>query len=571
MLVEDNPTHGTGIMRLTKWPLPLIAALALATGAVLAGAVRTARISADDALIMNLAGRQRMLTQAFAGKHLAAVLGGGDPSTRTELDAVARQFEDGLHALTDGGSVMYGDSAVSLPPTRDPAFRAALEGVWERWAELRSASTGLLDGVPGDPSFEQLLAGFGQASVEAVESMDRAVRMYGQVAKARATRSVRLQSALVLLGAVALTLGLLGTRRTQLLTEAKRLQAAALDAAENVIVITDREGIIKWANPAYVRLTGYTLAEVSSGTPRILKSGKHDPAFYKELWDTILAGRIWHGEVINKRKDGTLYPEDQIITPVFDDGGKITHFIAVKQDISQRKRYEDELKAANKDLEAFAYSVSHDLRGPLRAIDGFSRILLEECTDQLDAEGQRLLQVVCDNTNLMGQLIDDILELSRIGRSAIEPARIDMREAVAAAVQQAQQQHADDELPIKVHDLPAAVGDERLIRQVWTNLLTNAVKFTANRESPVIEVRGVAENNEHVYSVTDNGAGFDMQHAGKLFSLFQRLHSREEFDGTGVGLAIVKRIVERHGGRVWAEGKVNEGASFFFALPNTGI
>jgi PAS domain S-box-containing protein len=417
--------------------------------------------------------------------------------------------------------------------------------------------------------------------------------------------------------------------------EAKRLQATALDAAANAIVITDRDGIVKWANSAYGRLTGFTPAEALGKNPRILKSGKHSQTFYKELWDTILGGRIWHGELINKRKDGTLYTEEQTITPVRDEHGEISHFISIKQDVTQRKRTEEELKAlteglekrvaarskelvasrnaalnmmqdaeearkeavqaaaalrkhrehleervaertaeleaANKELEAFAYSVSHDLRGPLRAIDGFSQILLEECTDRLDAEGQRLLQVVRDNTNLMGQLIEDILELSRVGRSAIEPARIDMREAVAAAVRQAQQQHADHELPIKVHDLPAAVGDERLIRQVWTNLLTNAVKFTANRESPVIEVRGVADNSEHVYSVTDNGTGFDMQYAGKLFNLFQRLHTREEFEGTGVGLAIVKRIVERHGGRVWAEGKIDEGATFYFTMPNTGI
>ena len=228
------------------------------------------------------------------------------------------------------------------------------------------------------------------------------------------------------------------------------------------------------------------------------------------------------------------------------------------------------LEAANKELEAFAYSVSHDLRGPLRAIDGFSQILLEEHTAQLDAEGRRLFGVVRENTTFMAQLIEDILELSRIGRSAIEPVGIDMPKVVAAAVQQVQQQQADRELPIKVHDLPAAVGDERLIQQVWINLLSNAAKFTAERESPAIEVRGVLENNEHVYSVTDNGAGFDMRHCGKLFSLFQRLHGREEFEGTGVGLAIVQRIVERHGGRVWAEGKVNEGATFYFTLPSEG-
>ena len=264
---------------------------------------------------------------------------------------------------------------------------------------------------------------------------------------------------------------------------------------------------------------------------------------------------------------GVLVPQDEIgwITGMFE---------ALTEDLqtanADLESTAHQLAVSNKELEAFAYSVSHDLRGPLRAINGFTGILTEEHADQLDAEGQRLFGVVRDNAGLMGQLIEDILELSRVSRSAIEPARIDMREAVAAAVRHVQQQHADRELPIKVHDLPPATGDERLIEQVWIILLSNAAKFTAAREVPAIEVRGVVENNEQVYSVKDNGAGFDMRHCGKLFSLFQRLHAPGEFEGTGVGLAIVKRIVERHGGRVWAEGKPDEGATFYFTLPTEG-
>ncbi len=769
--------EATGIMRrLTKWPL--IVALVLATGAVLAVGLYTAGVSRDEHLIMNLAGRQRMLSQAFASKHVAAVLGGGDPSTRTELEALAHQFEDGLQALRDGGSVTYGDSTVSLPRARDPAFRAALEDVRERWDELRSTSTDLLAGGPGDPNFDRVLAGFEQTSVEAVESMDRAVRVYEQVADARATLSALVQWALALLGAAALTLALLGARRAQLLTaqlgrqraeealhevaEAARLHSAALQAAANAVAITDRNGLIQWANTAYERLTGYTPAEVLGLNPRILKSGKHDEAFYKELWDTILAGGVWHGELINKRKDGTEYTEEQTITPVCDDRGEITHFIAIKQDITQRKRTEEELKeltadlerrvatrtkelaasrdaalnmmadaeearkeavqaeealqessrrllrsqqvarmgfldwnlrtnqielsdeilrlygldpekkwttpelissvvhpddlelvrlnleaavrgekeyavdhrvvrpdgellwvhadaellhddegnperllgtvieiterkraeqelerhrehleelvvertckltAVNKELEAFAYSVSHDLRGPLRAIDGFSRILLEEHTDQLDTEGRRLLNVVRENSGLMGQLIEDILELSRVGRRPLEQSSVDMNEAVAAAIDALELQYPDRQLGMVMQDMPPVIGDRPLIQQVWANLISNAVKFTANIEGPIIEVCGSVENGENVYAVRDNGAGFDMRYVGKLFSLFQRLHGREEFEGTGVGLAIVQRIVERHGGRVWAEGKVNEGATFYFALPSEG-
>ena len=228
------------------------------------------------------------------------------------------------------------------------------------------------------------------------------------------------------------------------------------------------------------------------------------------------------------------------------------------------------LRAANADLEAFAYSVAHDLRGPLRAIDGFSHLLQEEYTDQLDAEGRRLLKVVRENTGLMEQLIEDILELSRVGRAAIEMVPLDLNSMVASVCQELQKEHPERDIRVSVAALPPSLGEAPLIRQVWTNLLSNAVKFTAARESPSIEVRGAVVESESMYSVHDNGAGFDMEHSGDLFGLFQRLHSREEFEGTGVGLSIVKRIVERHGGRVWAEGKVDEGATFYFTLPKSG-
>ncbi|MEI7995312.1 MAG: ATP-binding protein, partial [Methylococcaceae bacterium] len=226
-----------------------------------------------------------------------------------------------------------------------------------------------------------------------------------------------------------------------------------------------------------------------------------------------------------------------------------------------------ELEAANADLESFSYSVSHDLRAPLRAIDGFSTILREDYAAQLDAEGQRLFQVVSDNAKKMGQLIDDILFLSRASRHEMLINRIDIK----ALAQEVWDNLATDRtrraIEFRLSDLPMAYADNSALRQVLQNLLGNAIKFTRGRTPAIIEMGGTVEGKEAIYFIRDNGAGFDMIYADKLFGLFQRLHSMTEFEGTGVGLAIVKRFIIKHGGRVWAEGKPGEGATFWFTLP----
>ncbi len=229
-----------------------------------------------------------------------------------------------------------------------------------------------------------------------------------------------------------------------------------------------------------------------------------------------------------------------------------------------------DLEAANQELESFSYSVSHDLRTPLRAIDGFAHILLEDYADKLDAEGQRLLNTVRNNTSRMGHLIDDILQFSRTGRLEMHFAEIDMEQMARNVAAELRTSVADSKLQLEIDALPSAKGDAAMLRQVFVNLLSNAIKFSSKCETPRIKVGGYNEGNEAIYYVQDNGVGFDMQYANKLFGVFQRLHSMEEFEGTGIGLAIVKRIITRHGGRVWAEGKVNEGATIYFALPING-
>jgi len=236
----------------------------------------------------------------------------------------------------------------------------------------------------------------------------------------------------------------------------------------------------------------------------------------------------------------------------------------LNKSLEEKKR---ELEEANKDLEGFAYSVSHDLRTPLRAIDGFSQQVLKRYEGKLDDEGRRLLNVVRDNTVKMSQLIDDILAFSRMGRVGMSTVEVDMDGLAREVFEELKPAAVGRDLAVEIKPLPAARGDHAILRQVWVNLLANAIKFTRHNPAASIQVGSYQEGREHVYFVKDNGAGFDMQYAEKLFGVFQRLHGVEEFEGTGIGLAIVKRIITRHGGRVWAEGAVNKGATFYFALP----
>jgi signal transduction histidine kinase len=225
-------------------------------------------------------------------------------------------------------------------------------------------------------------------------------------------------------------------------------------------------------------------------------------------------------------------------------------------------------EAANKELESFAYSVSHDLRAPLRAIDGFSHVLQEDYGDKLDAEAQRLIRIIRDGVGKMARLIDDILDFSRASRREMAASDIDMTGLLQATLNDLAPAMAGRNIKVEVVPLPRMRGDREMMQRVWMNLLDNAIKFTARKENASIEVGSYPEADSTVYFVKDNGAGFDMAYADKLFGVFQRLHAAEDFPGTGAGLAIVKRIVNRHGGRVWAEGKVEQGATVFFALPS---
>jgi signal transduction histidine kinase len=235
----------------------------------------------------------------------------------------------------------------------------------------------------------------------------------------------------------------------------------------------------------------------------------------------------------------------------------------LEQRVVERTR---ELQVANKELEAFSYSVSHDLRAPLRSIHGYMKIFSEEYMEQLDDEGRRLVNIILSNGARMGQLIDDLLSFSQLGRKDIRKGRVQMKTLVNEVWTEQLQAESSRNIRFILHDIPTAIADAVTIRQVWSNLISNACKYTMNRDEAIIEIGSYLDDKTVVYFIRDNGAGFEMKYYNKLFGVFQRLHSEEEFSGTGVGLAIVERIISKHGGTVWAESQVNEGTTFFFTL-----
>ncbi len=342
-----------------------------------------------------------------------------------------------------------------------------------------------------------------------------------------------------------------------------------------------KQGHFTRVNPGWQNLLGWTAEEICS-KPWL------DFVHPDDVASTIqAAGLLSKGEAVAafsnryRCKDGMYrwldwrvpapLPGSQVAfclaRDITEDRRKGEVIVRLNQDLA--KRIDDAL-ASNRELEAFSYSVSHDLRAPLRAIDGFSRILVEDFASVLGGEGQRLLNMVCSSSRQMGQLIDDLLQYSRLGRKDLETSAVDMASLARDAVEESRKAQQGRRPEVGIGALPGIHGDRVLLRQVWINLVSNAFKYSRTQQAAKVEIAGERRNGEAVFSVRDNGVGFDMQYADKLFGVFQRLHSVREFEGTGVGLAIVHRIVQRHGGRVWAEGKPGAGAVFHFSIPIRG-
>ena len=342
--------------------------------------------------------------------------------------------------------------------------------------------------------------------------------------------------------------------------------------------------ILSW-NAGAEAISGYRAEEiVGQHLSRLYPQEAIDQGWPQhELAQAAAEGRF-EDEGWRFRKDGSRFWSNVTITALRDASGKLIGFSKVSRDLTERKRAEEklaafneqlqrtnqELTAANTELEAFSYSVSHDLRAPLRAIDGFSQILLQEYSAALPADAQEYLRDVRTNTKYMGQLVDDLLALARLGRQPLNMQTTEPEAIVRRCLGELQRECPGRRIEIVVGQLPACSADPALLKQVWMNLLSNALKYTSRREAARVEIGGEQSNStgRPTYFVKDNGIGFDMRLADKLFGVFQRLHTAEEYEGTGVGLAIVQRIIQRHGGRIWAVGQPGRGATFSFTLPN---
>ncbi len=307
------------------------------------------------------------------------------------------------------------------------------------------------------------------------------------------------------------------------------------------------------------------------------------PERWREIHRRCLAGAIERcSEDSLTHADGRVDWLAWEIHPWYEHDGQIGGVIIFTVDISERKRSEEEIRrlnsdlerrveertmqlgVANRELEAFSYSVSHDLRAPLRAMDGFARLMEEDYGTKLEPGAGRFLHLIQQSARQMGDLIDDLLSFSRLSRQALRKSTVRPGDVAQVAYERLETERTGRQIEFIVHEMPPSSADAELLRQVYINLISNAIKFTGTRPEARIEV-GFA-NDLHAYFVRDNGVGFDMRYKDKLFGVFQRLHRSEEFEGTGVGLAIVERIVNRHGGRVWAEGEPDRGAVFYFTL-----
>lgn len=335
-------------------------------------------------------------------------------------------------------------------------------------------------------------------------------------------------------------------------------------------------------NEAAIRHYGYSRREFLGMTIKDIRPAEDVPALLADVKanrSTPTVTSVWR----HRKKDGTLI-DVEITSHEFQFGEHKTKLVLAK-DITEQLHAEAqvcqlneeleervsvrtaELTAANKELEAFSYSVSHDLRAPLRAIIGYSQLVLEDYAVRLDAEGQRLLGVIAAEALRMSQLIDDLLTFSGLGRQRVQMTDVDMTALALSAFQSLIATHLPKAPQLNIKTLPPARGDSAMLRQVFVNLLDNAIKFSRVRKDATIEIGGSCDQDQNVYYVKDNGVGFDEKYIAKLFGVFQRLHAEEEFAGTGVGLALVQRIILRHGGKVWAESELGEGATFYFAIP----
>jgi PAS domain S-box-containing protein len=376
------------------------------------------------------------------------------------------------------------------------------------------------------------------------------------------------------------------TKRKEVEDELRIQSEIMSHMAEAVYLVRMEDGIIVYTNSKFEELFGYGPGDMTGKHVSIVNAPteKSPEQTAIEIMSQLDKKGFWTGEVLNIKKDGTVFWSHANVA-IFNHSkyGKV--LVSVQEDITDRKNAEFQIKklneelevrviqrtelleAANKELEAFSYSVSHDLRAPLRSVHGFTKILLEDYEASLDEEGKRICGIISTSATQMGELIDDLLSFSRIGRSSVNPSEIDMKKMAKVVFEGMTSPAERKRIKLKIGKLSGAFGDVTLFGQVWTNLISNAIKYTSKNDVSEINIGSKVDGKLITYFIKDNGVGFDMQYGHKLFGVFQRLHSEAEFEGNGVGLAIVQRIILKHGGKVWAEGEVGKGATFYFSLP----
>jgi len=360
-------------------------------------------------------------------------------------------------------------------------------------------------------------------------------------------------------------------------------QASLLNLTHDTIFVRDMSDVITYWNRGAQELYGWTAEEAFDKRAHQLLRTVFPMPIDEIRAELLRAGR-WEGELEKTKADGTRVVVASRWSLRRDEQGRPVAILETNNDITERKRTEEkirklnedlekrtaELEAINKELEAFAYSISHDLRAPLRHMAGYAELLQKNAASILDEKSRRYMMMILESAKRMGDLIDDLLAFSRIGRAETRMTMVSLEQLVKEALSEVQQETDGRNMGWRIGVLPNLYGDRSMLRLALVNLVSNAVKFTRKRPQPEIEIGCVdGKENEIVVFIRDNGVGFDMKYVNKLFGVFQRLHRAEEFEGTGIGLATVQRIIHRHGGRVWAEGLVDRGATFYFSVPKS--
>ena len=352
------------------------------------------------------------------------------------------------------------------------------------------------------------------------------------------------------------------------------------------MVMADKSSKFIMVNPTFCHLTGFSEEELKQLT---FKQITHPGDLIADLQNLkkMISGEIdvYRTEKRYLKKDGQFFWAQITVSPIRDSAGQLLYFVGIIVDINERKHFQEELEklntglelkvqqrtalleAANRELEAFSYSVSHDLRAPLRHINGYVDMLNRKYYDNLDERARHYLDTISGASRKMGTLIDDLLQFSRTGRQELSRTEFDLNILVQEVLKELEPLLKSRNIIWEIQDLPKVFGDYSLLKLVWSNLIDNAIKYTRNQSTAKISVSYRTETENFVFCVSDNGVGFDMKYVHKLFGVFQRLHTQEEFEGTGIGLANVQRIIHKHAGRVWAEAEKDKGASFYFSLP----